>query len=192
MDFGPALGYAPAMRQDIFPTLIPPPRTILIPALLLAVLLAGSAPALARAPIAGRVLWVHDGDTVDVFATDLSVVRVRLYGVDCPESDQLHGLAATLFSAWNALFRTVEVRVMDRDRYGRTVGWIFVEGNGTSLNRMLVEQGHAWVYKQYCKARECESLRRAQDKARQERLGLWQAARPTPPWEWRRRGRGRW
>lgn len=175
--------------------------TILILLLLLAFSLALAAPVQAksakpakpRAILNGHVLWVHDGDTVDVLTSNLSIVRVRLYGIDCPESDQFHGLAATLFSAWHGLFRAVEVRVMDRDRYGRSVGWVIIKDGGGDLSRMLVENGHAWVYERYCAARECVALAEAQDAARRERLGLWLDPEPMPPWEWRRRGRsGRW
>lgn len=161
-------------------------RTMLSSLFLLALLLVSVTAAQARPPLNGYVFWVHDGDTVDVLTSDLSTVRVRLYGVDCPESDQLHGLAATLFVVWEAWLRKVEVRVMDRDRYGRSVGWVNVDPGRKSLNHMLVEQGHAWVYKQYCRARECAVLLRAEDAARQARLGLWQDPRPMPPWEWRR------
>ncbi len=161
-------------------------RAYLLPFFLLPFLILPATDALARKPLTGYVLWVHDGDTVDVLTSDLSTVRVRLYGVDCPESDQLHGLAATLFSLWESWLRKVEVRVMDRDRYGRSVGWVFVGAERRNLNHMLVEQGHAWVYKQYCRARECAALLRAEDAARQARLGLWQDPSPMPPWEWRR------
>lgn len=167
-------------------------RTILLPVFLLTLLLA-PATLQARPPLTGYVLWVHDGDTVDVLTSDLSTVRVRLYGVDCPESDQLHGLAATLFSAWHSWLREVEVRVMDRDRYGRLVGWVLVDPERRNLNHMLVEQGHAWVYEQYCRARECAVLLRAQNAARQARLGLWQNPNPMPPWDWRKLKRSeRW
>jgi len=177
------------MRNPFFSRLLP-----ILLCLALAQPVLPDAPAQAaprgKSTLTGRVVWVYDGDTVDVLTPSLDVVRVRLYGVDCPESEQPHGLMATLFVVWHTFLRHVEVRVMDRDRYGRTVGWLGVPSKGKNLNSMLVEEGQAWVYEQYCKTRECTALRLAEKQARQQRLGLWLDPDPTPPWEWRKQKRG--
>ncbi len=85
--------------------------------------------------------------------------------------------------------KTVRVDVMSKDRsYGRVIGFIFV-GN-TNANLAMVEQGYAWVYRDYARrslnAAELAIFDRAQENASRARLGLWSSNyRPTPPWEYR-------
>ena len=72
----------------------------------------------------------------------------------------------------------VEVTV---DRYGRIVGRVYVDG--LDVNRELVAQGYAWVYRNYSNDAE---LLRLEAEAKQKGLGLWADPIPIPPWEWRR------
>ncbi len=74
--------------------------------------------------------------------------------------------------------RVVEVTV---DRYGRIVGRVYVDD--TDVNRELVAQGFAWVYRKYSNDAE---LLRLEAEAKQKGLGLWADPNPIPPWEWRR------
>ena len=67
------------------------------------------------------------------------------------------------------------------DRYGRVVGRVFV--GGTDVNRELVAQGFAWVYRKYSDDAELLEL---EAEAKQKGLGLWAEPNPIPPWEWRR------
>ena len=73
------------------------------------------------------------------------------------------------------------VEVETIDRYGRTVGVVFVDGQ--NINAELVKQGMAWVYREYNKDRALDEL---ESKAREKKLGLWLDKKPIPPWEWRR------
>jgi len=56
----------------------------------------------------------------------------------------------------------------ERDRYGRVVGRVFVDG--LDVNAEMVRQGHAWVYRQYAKD---ESLFTLENEARAAMRGLW-------------------
>ena len=73
------------------------------------------------------------------------------------------------------------------DRYGRTLGRVYV--GDVDVNAAMIRKGAAWVYEGYNKDPAFPSL---QAQARRRRLGLWglQADQVTPPWEWRRGGRG--
>ncbi len=62
---------------------------------------------------------------------------------------------------------------MTMDRYGRIVGRVFIDG--IDVNRELVAQGYAWVYRKYSNDAELLSL---EAEAKQKRLGLW--ADPNP------------
>jgi endonuclease YncB( thermonuclease family) len=128
----------------------------------------------------GRVTTVSDGDTIGVMDGPREA-RVRLFGVDCPEKSQPHGMEAKQFTSSRCFGKEVRVKVIDKDRYGRIVGEVTLP-DGSSLNRLLVEEGYAWWYRHYSKDR---SLGELEAKARKERRGLWADKDPEPPWEYR-------
>ncbi|MDA1073692.1 MAG: thermonuclease family protein [Proteobacteria bacterium] len=107
---------------------------------------------------------------------------IRLAQIDTPETDQPWGKNARRALAKKLSRRTVQIEVVDVDNYGRLIATVFV--NGENVNRQLVQEGHAWAYRQYLHDR---SLLKDERSARQEHLGLWQATDPIPPWDWRRR-----
>ena len=136
------------------------------------------------AGFSGKLVKVVDGDTVEVLREGRAE-RIRLHGIDAPESGQDYGRKAKEFILDVAAGRTVRVEVLDTDRYGRTVGEIFLL-DGRSLNRLLVREGLAWWYRRYSND---ASLGALEEEARRARRGLWADPRPVPPWEWRR-GKG--
>lgn len=135
----------------------------------------------------GKTVGVSDGDTITVMR-DKSPVKIRLYGVDCPEKSQAFGQKAKQFTSSIVFNQIVEVETMATDRYGRSVGIVHV-GNKT-LNEELLKAGFAWLYQQYCKKRFCHDWAGLADNARGGRLGLWADPQPTPPWDFRRTARG--
>jgi micrococcal nuclease len=119
----------------------------------------------------GRVIGISDGDTIRVLHNGVSE-RVRLWGIDCPESKQPFGTRAKQFTADLAFDKTVSVIIRDKDRYGRTVAEI-------------VKAGFAWWYVQF--AKHDTELRNFEAEARETRRGLWVDSNPIPPWQWRKR-----
>lgn len=132
----------------------------------------------------GKVVSVADGDTITMITQGGSLQKLRLYGVDCPESGQAGGKEAAAFTSDLALFREVKVETVDTDRYGRSVALVTFE-DGRILNQELVANGHAWVYRQYCKKIICASWMRLEADARKQKRGLWRQNNPLPPWKWR-------
>lgn len=133
------------------------------------------------ATLQGTVVSISDGDTLTLLA-GRKQVRVRLFGIDCPEKGQPWGDRARHFTGGLAHGHVIRVKVRDRDRYGRTVGEAWV--GGEHLNAVLVENGLAWAYRRY--STEFVPLERA---ARRRKVGLWTDPHPVPPWEWRSRAR---
>ncbi len=131
----------------------------------------------------GRVVQVADGDTLTVLTEGGKLVRVRLYGVDCPESRQKGGKAATDFTRDLALFQEVTLVDVDTDRYDRDVALVRL-ANGRTLNEELVRAGHAWVYRRYCTQPICATWLDLERQARGQKLGLWRDKSPRPPWQW--------
>jgi endonuclease YncB( thermonuclease family) len=132
------------------------------------------------------VLQVADGDTIVVRTADHEQVKIRLYGIDAPESKQKGGAEAT--AALKPLQgKTVKVVEMDTDQDVRTVDMnvALVEHEGRSVNLDQVAQGHAWHYGKYCKDEPiCGQIQAAETEARKEKRGIW-AGEPVAPWEWR-------
>lgn len=154
--------------------------------LALVALLGGCAAFAAAAELEGRVVAIRDGDTVDVLTADNARARVRLAGIDAPESGQPYGNAAK--RALSALTYREQVRVAwaKHDDYGRIVGTVYVRG--ADVNLRMIERGLAWHYKAYAAEQGGYDRRRyaaAEASARSQRLGLWRDASPVPPWEYR-------
>lgn len=134
------------------------------------------------ADIAG-IASVIDGDTIDIHGT-----RIRLHGMDAPESNQRCRLADG--TAWRcgqeasiALAdligrQTVHCEQRDTDRYGRAVAVCRV--GDVDLGAWLVERGYALAYRRY----SLDYVDK-EDAARSVGAGMWQGAF-IPPWEWRR------
>lgn len=134
-------------------------------------------------PWTGTVVGVSDGDTITVLSDSKQEVKIRLYGIDCPEKRQDFGTKAKQFTSDAAFGKRVDVDALTIDKYGRTIG--IVKVNGSNLSQMLIESGMAWVYDQYCKMEECATWRKAQERANSKRVGVWSMKNPTPPWEFR-------
>ena len=116
---------------------------------LIAALLIAPLPALAE--ITGKVR-VIDGDTLDVGRT-----RIRLHGIDAPETDQpCTTLKGQNWACGDWITRQVRDRFqgvtarcepLDTDRYGRTVARCFV--GDTDMGKALVQDGLAFAYRKY-------------------------------------------
>jgi endonuclease YncB( thermonuclease family) len=135
----------------------------------------------------GRVVAVADGDTLTVEpARGGDRNKIRLWGVDAPESRQPFGQAAKGFVNKVALFKEVTVIPVDKDRYGRTVAVVALP-DGSVLQEMLLKEGLAWVYTQYCST--CDAWKRMERQAEKEKKGLWADDRSVQPWVWRKANR---
>jgi len=130
----------------------------------------------------GKVVGVSDGDTISVMREGRAV-KVRLYGIDCPEKKQPYGTRAKQYTSDMAFHNKVTVRVKDTDRYGRIVGEVILP-DGNSLNKELVYVGLAWWYRKY--APNDRTLKALETGARAEKKGLWADKNPISLWEWRR------
>jgi len=141
-------------------------------------------PAAAQAELY-RVTSVVDGDTIAVVPLQGGErVKVRLHGIDAPEFDQPHGLAATVFLIETVLYKEVDVRptAQGTDRYGRIAAVVKIPG-GDILQKMLLKAGLAWVWPQSC--RDCKAWEKIQARAKKRRKGLWADENPMEPWRWR-------
>ena len=141
---------------------------------------------LLAAEYSGKVVGVSDGDTLTLLVPDgasFKQLKVRLGEIDTPESKQPYGQRAKQALSDLAYNKQARVVVQDTDRYGRTVGRVYV--GGVDVNAELVKQGAAWVYRQYLKD---QSLLALEAEAKAAKRGLWglPEAERCPPWDWRK------
>lgn len=137
--------------------------------------------------IVGRVVGVADGDTLTVLDADRMQHVIRLEGIDAPEKRQAFGSRAKESLSQLSFGKRVEVLTRKKDRYGRAVGKVLVDGVDVNLEQ--IRRGYAWHYKAY-QLEQAASDRNLYDAAEKEARdairGLWHEAAPVPPWEFRR------
>lgn len=137
--------------------------------------------------ISGKVIGISDGDTIKVLTPEKKQIKIRLYGIDAPESHQPFGNRSRQFISSAIFGRQVNLEVINNDRYGRSVA-IVTKGT-QNINQDLVSNGLAWVYPQYCKRPECASWKQLEESAKAGKKGLWSDASSIPPWEFRKNGK---
>jgi micrococcal nuclease len=123
-----------------------------------------------------RVLRVIDGDTIVVEGGE----HVRYLGVDAPEtqgSPECYGREATERNRQLVEGKRVRLEAdrRDRDRYGRLLRWVWVDG--TLVNEQLIREGYATVYRDEPAAKYMDRLLAAEAEARSRGAGLWSACR---------------
>nr|DAP00288.1 MAG TPA: nuclease-like protein [Caudoviricetes sp.] len=128
--------------------------------------------------LSGKVVSVHDGDTITILA-EKEQIKIRLFGIDAPELKQPYGKKSKQFLSNLIARQIVEVKENGNDRYGRTIGTVFL--NGEDINAQMVENGYAWAFRKFSKKYAPQ-----ESEAKFEKRGLWRD-NPTPPWEWRKR-----
>lgn len=163
--------------------------------LLLAILAAG---ALAESPhVPATVRRVVDGDTIIAAIPTPGgglqpTERVRLVGIDCPESSQIPwGPQATArlrqLVAGNPI--GLEVAFQSRDRYGRLLASVWVGKD--FAQEVLVREGLCMIYTVPPNVEHADRLQKAQQEARQAGRGIWSPTEglPESPSQYRRRSR---
>jgi micrococcal nuclease len=126
-----------------------------------------------------EVKSVVDGDTIDV-VIDLGFnvlfeQRVRLAGIDTPESrttdkaEKALGLEAKeylkkhLKDAKSIVIRTEKMD--SSEKYGRILGWLYVNGESESINNKMISDGYAWGYLGETKIKDFDALKKAREKS---------------------------
>lgn len=121
-----------------------------------------------------KVLKIVDGDTIDVdidLGFDISFTsRVRLAGIDTPESRTTDKMEKTLglevkkkLGELIASAQTIVIKTEKPDsseKYGRILGWLFLDGAEKSVNEALIASGYAWGYMGDTKVKDFELLKK--------------------------------
>jgi micrococcal nuclease len=126
-----------------------------------------------------KVENIVDGDTIDVLI-DLGFdilfqSRVRLAGIDTPESrtkdlkEKALGLESKEYLKKylkDAKSVVIKTEKMDSsEKYGRILGWVYVNGDTESLNDKMINDGYAWGYMGDTKVKDFAALEKARKKS---------------------------
>ena len=127
-----------------------------------------------------KVTNVVDGDTIDVeidlgFSISFSS-RVRLAGIDTPESrtsdkaEKVLGLESKEYlksMIKDAKSVVIKTEKMDSsEKYGRILGWVYLDGSEVSINEQMISEGYAWGYLGDTKVKDFDALAKARAKAK--------------------------
>ncbi len=154
--------------------------------------------------VSGRVVRVADGDTITVLAAPEGRVpsraarqrhdgvlvggikredpapavshKIRLHGIDAPESGQAFGNAAKSHLSSLVAGRNVRVKWKSRDKYGRILGVVYLDGK--DINLEMLKAGFAWHYKRFDST---PAYAQAESAARTAKKGLWADKNPIQP-----------
>ena len=130
--------------------------------------------------LSGKVVAISDGDTFTLLPASKKQVKVRLYGIDCPERKQDFGSVSKKFLSDLIFNKTVNVKEINIDRYGRTIGLVHI--GSINVNEKLLSEGLAWHYLKYDKSKKWDML---EEKARRKKIGLWANPKAIAPWVYR-------
>ena len=135
---------------------------------------------------AATVISVGDGDTLRV-ADGGRNITIRVACIDAPEMAQApYGLQARqALQELVPVGSTVTLKTQTKDRYGRTVAEVFTQ-NGTNAGLALVQQGHAFAYRQYLKQCDKWTYLDREQLAQRYHAGVWRFDGGIErPWDWR-------
>ena len=133
------------------------------------------------------IISIGDGDSLKVRSQDGTSSKVRVGCIDSPEYDQEYGPeAGQRLKTLLPIGKTIELREIDVDRYGRTVAEIY--SGGKSVGLQLVQEGYAVVYERYIDgcSETADQYFAAEDEARSKKQNFWSQPSPAMPWDFRR------
>jgi micrococcal nuclease len=125
-----------------------------------------------------KVTKVVDGDTIDVeidLGFDISFSsRVRLAGIDTPESRTRDKMEKSLgLESKEYLKKAIDAsktvvikteKMNSSEKYGRILGWLFLDGSKVSVNEQMIADGYAWGYLGDTKVKDFEALAKVRAK----------------------------
>jgi endonuclease YncB( thermonuclease family) len=142
------------------------------------------------AQLNGKVVGISDGDTITLLDDQQVQHKIRLAGIDAPENKQAFGEKSKQALSDCAYGKPAVVDYDKKDKYGRTVGKVLVDGRDCNIRQISL--GLAWHYKKYANeqpAADREAYAMQEQTAKEQRLGLWSEQTAIAPWDYRKQKR---
>ena len=144
-------------------------------------------PSFARGPIrtvTGEVTKVSDGDTIHVTTPEQTKLKVRLYGIDAPETPKInyrtgrvnkpgqkYGNESMKALQSKLMGKQVKLDIIELDRYRRMVGMVWIDTR--NINLEMVMEGYAEAYTEFLKRPYRSQFLAAQQEAKSAKRGIW-------------------
>jgi micrococcal nuclease len=158
----------------------------------LVILCAAAAHAAPLRTVTATITTITDGDTVQAITPEGTKLKVRLYGIDAPETSkgkipgEPFGNDSRNYLASLVSQKAVRVEIRDIDRYRRIVAIIWLAER--NVNQEMIVAGMAEAYEEYLKPPYRASFLQAEQAAKAQGKGIWsQGSRYERPSQFRRR-----
>ncbi len=126
----------------------------------------------------------HDGDTCRGMKSDGTKMKIRLAGIDAPEIGQPLSLMSRDHLRELVVNKEVTLRIVDTDRYGRTVAEIQL--GDELINTTILRFGLAEIYQPAMQQLPARDYLQAEQEAREQRRGIWALTSYTSPKKFRK------
>ena len=157
--------------------------------------------AIAKDPVrtfTGTVTKISDGDTIHITTPEQTKLKVRLYGIDAPETPKINRQTGHVHQpgqpfgeeSWKALKdkimgKQVKLEILDIDKYRRMVGMVWL--NERNINLEMVREGYAEAFVEYLKPPNKTEFLKAEQEARAGGKNIWSLPEHERPREYRKR-----
>ena len=148
--------------------------------------------------VSGTITKVTDGDTVHLTTPEQTILKVRLYGIDAPETDKInnktgrvnipgqpYGEESMSALANKIMGRKVRVDILDIDKYRRMVGMIYLDER--NINLEMIREGYAEAFVEYLEEPYKTEFLKVEREARAAKKGIWSLPAYERPREFRKR-----
>jgi endonuclease YncB( thermonuclease family) len=140
----------------------------------------------AQQTLVGYVIKIVDGDTYDILV-DKATHRVRMASIDAPERGMPFSKEAKQYLAGMCFNKNIKITFSKRDRSNRIIAFSYLE-DGRELSAEMIKAGFAWHYLKYSNDAVFNQL---EQRARQNKVGLWFDPYPLAPWDHRKQKRNK-
>lgn len=134
--------------------------------------------------VTGTVTKVSDGDTIRITTAGQTKLRVRLYGIDAPETPKVNAHSGQVnkpgqpygVESWRALEdkikgQQVRLDVLDIDKYRRLVGIVWLDDR--NINLEMIREGYSEAFLEYLKPPYRAQFLEAEREAKSAGRGIW-------------------
>ena len=148
--------------------------------------------------VTGTITKVTDGDTIHLTTPEQTKLKIRLYGIDAPETDKInnktgrvnkpgqpYGEESMSALANKIMGKKVKVDILDIDKYRRMVGMIYLDNR--NLNLEMIREGYAEAFIEYLKEPYRSEFLKVEREARSTKIGIWSLPIYERPREFRKR-----
>lgn len=150
--------------------------------------------------VTGTVTRVSDGDTIQLTTREQTILKVRLYGIDAPETPKIdnrtgrinmpgqpYGKESGKALKNKIIGKKVKLDIIEVDKYRRMVGIIWLKHR--NINLEMVREGYADTYIEYLKPPYRTQFLDAEKEAKSAQRGIWSSTEYERPSDFRRRFR---